>query len=254
MKVRQASQLAGMSHAYLSQLEAGQRNIPSERILAKLSAAYAVSLEDMLKEAGCKEGGLGSVPEERIAWAFDCLRRDPSFLFGPHLNRWQLPIEVQGYLVELYQKVTGRWLLDRFEAGEVLEILAGRDIYHLRLNDLTAELIDNAAKRGEEDPLLAAARDAVIALRCHLRLLYYRQGMPFVEHGRLLKEENLNDNLARVKKEAYREHYHSRVEQWLHLGQEAAKGVKISEQEVDELIEGVREFIEKFKAEEPFQG
>ncbi|NPV71134.1 MAG: transcriptional regulator [Firmicutes bacterium] len=50
--IRQLAMLSGVSNAYLSQIETGQRGAPSPEILDKLAKPLGVSYEDLLRVAG----------------------------------------------------------------------------------------------------------------------------------------------------------------------------------------------------------
>ena len=52
LSLRQVEIKTGVSNSYLSYLERGLREIPTAEVLKKLSGAYNVSYEDMLKAAG----------------------------------------------------------------------------------------------------------------------------------------------------------------------------------------------------------
>lgn len=52
LKQREVEKLCGVSNSYLSQLESGQRGIPSPDILKKLAPALKISYEELLVAAG----------------------------------------------------------------------------------------------------------------------------------------------------------------------------------------------------------
>jgi len=53
--IRQLASLAGVSNAYLSQIETGQRGIPSPDIIKKLAKPLGLKYEDLLAAAGYLE-------------------------------------------------------------------------------------------------------------------------------------------------------------------------------------------------------
>ena len=59
MTLRDVEKKSKISNAYLSQVETGERNIPTVKILSRLASAYGVSLSDMLKATMAEiwEGG-----------------------------------------------------------------------------------------------------------------------------------------------------------------------------------------------------
>jgi transcriptional regulator with XRE-family HTH domain len=52
MSLRQLARLSGVSNAYISQVETGERGTPSPDVIKKLSRALNVPYEDMMKAAG----------------------------------------------------------------------------------------------------------------------------------------------------------------------------------------------------------
>ena len=61
LKLREVEEAAGVSNAYLSQLETGKVERPSPSILHKLAAVYNVSYEQLMEKAGYLHKG----PETR---------------------------------------------------------------------------------------------------------------------------------------------------------------------------------------------
>ena len=102
----------GITNAYLSNIELGIKR-PGVKTLAKLSSYYQVPLEHLLHVAGI-EGEMPQ-PVERdspmdIQRAFDFVVTDP------HVAHYQkpaetLPLDVQKYVVQIYEHYTGRKLL-----------------------------------------------------------------------------------------------------------------------------------------------
>lgn len=124
---RKAGELAKVSNPYLAQLEKGQRNPPSRDVLARLARVYGVSEEKMLQEAGYSDRSYTAVPPERIEWAFECVKRDPDFTFGNRLRGHELNLATKAFIVELYQRATGRNLLDEAEAQAIEEMNRGHE-------------------------------------------------------------------------------------------------------------------------------
>ncbi len=102
----------GITNAYLSNIELGIKK-PGVKTLAKLSSYYQVPLEHLLHVAGI-EGEMPQ-PVERdspmdIQRAFDFVVTDP------RLAQYQkpaqaLPLDLQKYVVQIYEQYTGRKLL-----------------------------------------------------------------------------------------------------------------------------------------------
>lgn len=63
LTLREVEKLAKISNAYLSQIEGGKRGVPNIRILTRLSEAYGVPLNDIVRAAE-EETQSGSVDVE----------------------------------------------------------------------------------------------------------------------------------------------------------------------------------------------
>lgn len=102
----------GITNAYLSNIELGIKK-PGVKTLAKLSSYYQVPLEHLLYVAGI-EGEMPQ-PVERdspmdIQRAFDFAVTDPRVA---HYQKpaEALPLDLQKYVVQIYEQYTGRKLL-----------------------------------------------------------------------------------------------------------------------------------------------
>ena len=109
---REAASMAKISGPYLAQLEKGHRDPPSREILRRLAAVYAVSESTLMKEADYAEGvRYGNVPAERIEWAFRSAIQDPDFALGTRMPAGEMTLETKAFILELYERSTGRNLL-----------------------------------------------------------------------------------------------------------------------------------------------
>ena len=100
-----------MSVTYLWQIEKGDRN-PSAEILKKLAPIYEVTIQELLKAAGyLEEPKIEMSDLERLEWAFNLARTDPDYKFGTYLRGPELTPEVKRYIVEAYEKASGKKLL-----------------------------------------------------------------------------------------------------------------------------------------------
>lgn len=118
---REAGVAAKVSSPYLAQLERGQRNPPSSEILCRLARVYQVPEQRLLQEAGYIEGGTDTISNDIIERAFEFVSRDGSFAFGTRLQSNDLPLEAKAFIVECYQKATGRKLLLPDELNQTYE-------------------------------------------------------------------------------------------------------------------------------------
>lgn len=57
MTIRQLDLYSGVSNSYISQVERGERSIPSPEILEKLSKPLGVDYEELMKRAGYLKKG-----------------------------------------------------------------------------------------------------------------------------------------------------------------------------------------------------
>ena len=113
LRLREVEELAGLSNAYVSQLECGSRKAPSIDCLARLAKAYRLPTIDLLRAGGwCDDDVEVTTPsaQERLDWAFDCIMRDPAYRTASFLRPLDLPAPVKRFVVEVYQVATGRVL------------------------------------------------------------------------------------------------------------------------------------------------
>ena len=102
----------GITNAYLSNIELGIKK-PGVKTLAKLSSYYQVPLEHLLHVAGIEDEMPQPVDRESpmdIQRAFDFVVTDPRVA---HYQKpvEAVPLDVQKYVVQIYEQYTGRKLL-----------------------------------------------------------------------------------------------------------------------------------------------
>jgi len=73
LSIRQLARIAGVSNAYLSQVETGARGVPSPRILRRLARPLAVTPTRLLEMAGYMNAG--QVEEDRRTCDLETLLR-----------------------------------------------------------------------------------------------------------------------------------------------------------------------------------
>jgi transcriptional regulator with XRE-family HTH domain len=118
LSLKQVEAEAGVSNAYLSQLERGLRKPPHPDILRRLAKAYEVPVEDLLVSAGYLDNGLEKgITREKIEQAFAHVISDPTFRHGTRLKGVRLGPEAKRFIVEMYEKLTGRKLLNPGESS-----------------------------------------------------------------------------------------------------------------------------------------
>lgn len=112
ISLRQVQQETGASGSYLSQVEQGKRH-PSGELLRKIAPTYGASVKDLLTMAGyLDEPEVKMSDQERIEWAFKCVVSDPDYQYGTSLMAPSgLSLEAKRFIVEVYQRATGRKLM-----------------------------------------------------------------------------------------------------------------------------------------------
>lgn len=112
LTLREVEEQAGASGSYLSQVEQGKRH-PSAELLRKIAPTYGASVKELLTMASyLDEPEVKMSDQERIEWAFGCVVSDPEYKFGTSLRTsGELSIEAKRFIVEVYEKATGRKLL-----------------------------------------------------------------------------------------------------------------------------------------------
>ena len=112
LSLRDVAARTGMSFSYLTQIEHGRREPPHPRLLQKLASAYGVSASDLMKAAGYLDD-MEPVKSTKLAEldrAFQYAISDPQFEFGTRITG-PVTSDVKRYIVELYEKATGKKLL-----------------------------------------------------------------------------------------------------------------------------------------------
>ena len=124
---RKAGELVGISGPYLAQLEKGLRSAPSNDVLMRLATVYGVAQDTLLERAHKVVTPPTRIPISRIEWAFETIRRDPDFAFGTRLRSYELNVETKQFLIELYERATGRHLLLEAEREELQHKESGNE-------------------------------------------------------------------------------------------------------------------------------
>lgn len=111
LSLREVEDISEASSSYLSQVEQGKRQ-PSADLLRKIAPAYGTSVRDLLTKAGyLDEPEVKMGEQDRIEWAFKAVVSDPAYTFGTSLATPDLTLEAKRFIVEVYEKATGRKLL-----------------------------------------------------------------------------------------------------------------------------------------------
>lgn len=111
LSLRDVQQASGISGSYLSQLEQGKRH-PSADLLRKIASTYGASIRELMVKAGyLDEPEVSMSDQDRIEWAYQAVVSDPEYRFGTSLRMAELTIEAKRFIVEIYEKATGRRLM-----------------------------------------------------------------------------------------------------------------------------------------------
>lgn len=111
LSLREVGEKVGVSGSYLSQIETSERR-PSAEILRKLAPAYGVPVRDTLEVAGFLDEPEAVMSDaEHLEWAFQCVLSDPEYKFGNRLRGEELTHGAKRFIIEVYEKATGRKLL-----------------------------------------------------------------------------------------------------------------------------------------------
>lgn len=111
LSLRKVQELSGVSGSYLSQVEQRKRQ-PTADLLKKIASTYGTSVKDLLTRAGyLNEPEVRMGEQDRIEWAFQCVLSDPDYKFGTSLMTSALTLEAKRFIVEVYERATGRKLL-----------------------------------------------------------------------------------------------------------------------------------------------
>jgi transcriptional regulator with XRE-family HTH domain len=109
--LREVEQMSGVSNSYLGLIERGQRPIPGADILKKLAPVFDVPIRDMLAAAGyLKVEDITLSEEDEVDMAFQYVINDPRYKSGTRI-KGGLNTEVKRFVVEMYEKATGKKLL-----------------------------------------------------------------------------------------------------------------------------------------------
>ena len=109
---RAVQRQTGISNAYLSQIEKGMRQ-PGPKVLQRLASFYGVNIQELFKKAGYLESEgeeLGFDEDAEVERAYQYVLGDPVFRVGTR-PRGPLTVESKRFIVELYERYSGKRLL-----------------------------------------------------------------------------------------------------------------------------------------------
>ncbi len=112
LTLKQVEKTAQVSNAYISQIERGLRNPPHPEILNRLAKVYEVPARELMEAAGYLGEDAKMEAKRKLDKAFEHVTSDPKYQQGHRLKGTQLSPEAKRFIVEMYEKVTGRKLLE----------------------------------------------------------------------------------------------------------------------------------------------
>ena len=112
LTLKQVEKAAQISNAYISQIERGLRNPPHPDILNRLAKAYAVPVRELMVNAGYLPDDAELENKRKVEQAYNHVISDPNYSHGTRLKGANVSLEVKRFIVEMYEKTTGRKLLE----------------------------------------------------------------------------------------------------------------------------------------------
>ena len=113
VSLKKVEEATGISNAYLSLLETGdRRRLPKPDRLKALADYYNVSIQELLEKAGYyEEEDIQETKEQQIEKAFLHVINDPAFKYGTRL-KGKYDLDSKRFIVEMYEKLTKKNLVD----------------------------------------------------------------------------------------------------------------------------------------------
>jgi HTH-type transcriptional regulator, competence development regulator len=111
LTLKQVEKAAQVSNAYISQLERGLRNPPHPDILNRLAQVYQVPARELMVVAGYLPDDAELENRRKTEQAYNHVISDPNYSHGTRLKGANVSLEVKRFIVEMYEKTTGRKLL-----------------------------------------------------------------------------------------------------------------------------------------------
>ena len=109
--LRDVQRLTGVSSSYLSLVERGERR-PGVNLINKLAVLYGVDVNELLHRAR-RLGGVDPRDDEplEVERAYQYVLADPQFRVGTRPDG-PLSIKAKRFIVEMYERFTGKRLLE----------------------------------------------------------------------------------------------------------------------------------------------
>jgi transcriptional regulator with XRE-family HTH domain len=109
LSLREAEEKSGVSNAYISMIESGNRSDPHPNILRKLADAYGLNIDDVMKSAGYLEQEPGTLSEEaEVEILYSEAMADPAFAFGRR-SKSKIDFQTKKVIARMYKKLKKAW-------------------------------------------------------------------------------------------------------------------------------------------------
>lgn len=112
LTLKQVQKAAQVSNAYISQIERGLRKPPHPDILNRLAKVYEIPARELMVSAGYLPDDAEMEARRKVEQAYSHVISDPNYSHGTRLKRADVSLEVKRFIVEVYEKTTGRKLLE----------------------------------------------------------------------------------------------------------------------------------------------
>ncbi len=107
---RDLEKISGVPYTTIWRLENGRTNEPRLGLLRKLAAALDTSIDYLAGSTQSTESDPSLLEVDKVERAYEFVRGDPDFQFGTKI-RGEMSIEAKRFIVELYEKATGKKIL-----------------------------------------------------------------------------------------------------------------------------------------------
>ena len=107
---RDLARESGVPYTTIWRLENGRTAEPKLGVLQRLSDALDTSIDYLVGSSQSMESDSALLEVDKVERACEFARGDPDFQFGTRV-RGELSIEAKRFIVELYEKATGKKLL-----------------------------------------------------------------------------------------------------------------------------------------------
>ncbi|HLK61574.1 MAG TPA: helix-turn-helix transcriptional regulator [Chthonomonadaceae bacterium] len=258
LSLEAAGKRAGISGTYIYKIEKGLRGQPSQKVLISLAEVYGIDPQKLLRQAGYVSAHIAPIPPERIEWAFEAVRRDPAYNDGIRLKAADLPIDAKAFIVELYQKASGRTLLLPTETTQVQEALGGEKRWLQKFGALLSKgaeaILDIADKHLARKQIKQAAVLARTVLRYALcfHCLEHPFSIPAIEKVPTRTKHNPEWteaeqwNIALTVAGAHSEVVNTEISGWLLCLYRATEGPDgIQAAELRQVVEAIRKYVQR---------